>query len=138
MALEYVYHRGRDPRASPYVVLFADGFEAIRGYGKREWRIAVKHLTRIPEWVFEFADEYYGQKLRQEEVDPNRIVSDAGVWDDEDFTSELWFAHESELLGLTSRNIHGFKTEDGAVVFPGPQLPVEEVSEEMDEQRYGS
>jgi hypothetical protein len=130
---DFVYHRGKDPRTSKYIVLYSDSDAAVEHYGSEQYALDKKYLVPIPPWVKSWAEDYYREeygddyeKYTAPEVDPDNIVSTAGAWDSEQFVSDFWQAHESQLLNMRENGIYGFKTQDGAVVFPGEDTPVSE------------
>lgn len=65
-----------------------------------------------------FAAEFYGidKEEAEEELNPDDIVDSARAWDDDSFVSAIFFEFESDLSG------RGFRTGDGAVVFPGTEI----------------
>jgi len=118
-----VFHRGKSPRNTLFIVEWADDPEAIVSYGDNQYAHLPSQLTEIPKWVYDFAREYYtnegyGDEAIEDGVNPKDIVDSAGVWDDPDFVSSLWSAHEDELIDMADNGIVGFKTIDGAVSFP--------------------
>jgi len=128
---KYVFHKGSSPKKSKNIVLFADDPIAIEGpYGGEEYLLAKDQLIAIPQWVQEYAEKYYKEELGDEyqyyqkpKVDPDNIVDSADVWDDPQFVSKFWQENEAELLKLRDKGFVGFKTSDGAVVFPGEDVP---------------
>jgi hypothetical protein len=98
-----------------HIVQMADDPDRNEHYGNHVWVLAEK-LDPIPDHVFEFASEYYGVDVDdiRDEVDPADIVASAGAWDDDQFVSDLW-----QFLERRGEEPVGFKTQDGAVVFPG-------------------
>ena len=116
-----VFHRGRDPRTSTNIVLFADNRYSIESYGKNEYILPTSALIDVPKWA-----EKYAEKLGfgKDSVRPKKIVTSADAWDNAEFVSNFWNDNENRLLALRDRGIVGFKTDDGAVVFPGQDVPV--------------
>jgi hypothetical protein len=124
----WVYHRGKDPRTSTDIVLCvdADGRDSITGYGDDEYAIHRDNLIAVPDWVADYAVEHYRTAYGDDYdnymppvVDPEHIVNSAGVWDDRDFVGAFFEDHIDYLSDLRGRDIYGFLTSDGAVVFPG-------------------
>jgi hypothetical protein len=76
-------------------------------YGDHCWTLKTQ-LPEVPEWLVEFAAEYFETTLEEAEtqVNPSRIVSDAGAWDVPEFVCALWEEFEPT----------GFRTNDGAIV----------------------
>jgi hypothetical protein len=111
----YTFHRGKDPATSRDIVQFADDPNSIRHYGENQYAIKSDKLPAIPEYVEKFAREYFGEDV-SDILNPRDIVDSAGVWDDRQFVSDLWqeFGDRFEREGVL-----GFKTNDGAVLFPG-------------------
>jgi N12 class adenine-specific DNA methylase len=130
---EYVFHRGQDPRTSTApVVLAADDKDRITSYGEKEYAIPKSALANVPGWVQRYADKYYRDQYGDDyenfippNANPDDIVNSADVWDDADFVASLWQNNEDLLLGMRDSGIVGFKTNDGAVIFPGEDVPVE-------------
>jgi len=119
---KYVYHKGGDPKDSTAVrVLAADDPARLGPYPGKLYAIPVTCLTAIPDWVKEMAEEFYEEDGIN--VDPADIVDSAEVWDDFDFVVALWERYEAQFWALRDQGIVGFKTWDGAVIFPGPDVP---------------
>jgi len=120
-----LYHRGQDPHTSESIVMWADEEERIEGYGKRLWRLDERHVVDVPDWVIDYTAEYYG--AGREDILPRVVLddirSDAGVWDDPQFVSDLWLDHEDILLDMMDRGIFGFRVGGGAVTFPSEDIP---------------
>ena len=135
-----VFHRGADPRTSANVVLWSDDPEAIESYGAKQYALLPTNIIAVPDWVQGYAEQYYREELGDSyedylapEVNPEDIVNSAGVWDNEEFVSQFWQDNETKLLDLADQGIFGFKTEDGAVTFAGPAIPVVQLSDAADE-----
>ena len=110
-----MYHGRNDnlnPKETGHVILFVA--DRDRCYAKDEssqcW-VLNDTLPTVPDFVIEFAAEFYGVTVEdiEPEVNPDDIVDTAGVWDDAQFISELWEKFGDDL-GI------GFATPDGAVV----------------------
>ena len=126
---QYVFHRGSDPRTATDVVLAADDRTRIESYGDNEYAIPRSMLEDVPAWAQRYAEQYYrGQheddydKYLPPQVNPDDIVDTANVWDDQDFVSQFWQDNELRLLDMRDKGIFGFKTKDGAVLFPGDDI----------------
>jgi uncharacterized DUF497 family protein len=130
---QYVYHRGRDPRTTNDIVLAADDRESITSYGKNEYAIPVSALAPMPDWIQDYADKYYADEAESRgespdnylppKADPDAIVNSADVWDDPQFVQQIWQDNEDAFLNLLARGVYGFKTQDGAVLFPNEAIP---------------
>ena len=127
---DFVFHRGADPRLADNIVLAADDRESITHFGEDEFAIPTSALMAMPQWVQDYADDYSRNQLGDDfdrflppKADPENIVNSADVWDDQDFVSTFFSDNESELLELRDKGIFGFKTQDGAVLFPGEDMP---------------
>lgn len=115
---DYTYHRGIDPDSAKDIVLFSDDLDRISSYGKNIYRVKKSDLINIdnlPDPIKkdienEFGDEYLDL------LNPKDIVDSAGAWDDRMFVT--WFQNYLESKGLLDK-YKGFKTDDGAVLFPG-------------------
>jgi hypothetical protein len=109
----YVFHRGKDPESSKNIVQFVDDPSTNKSYGENQWVIHKDDLSEIPDYVYNYSEEYFGDR---ESVNPKDILESADAWDDPQFVSDLWqkFGDQFESEGIV-----GFKTDDGAVMFPG-------------------
>jgi len=68
----------------------------------------------------QLGDDY--DRFLPPKVNPDNIVSSADVWDDRDFVSQFWQDNEARLLNMRKKGTFGFKTDDGAVLFPGDDI----------------
>lgn len=113
----YTFHRGKNPEASRDIVQWADDHTTTESYGENVYVIKKSDLKEIPDYVMDYAREYYNNPEDLEDiVNPKDIVDSAGAWDDRQFVSDIWqeFGDRFEQEGII-----GFKTRDGAITFPG-------------------
>lgn len=106
---ELIHRRHTDTLPPDRILLFSDNPDRNRHYGPYSWRL-LSDLPEIPEWVYEFAADYYNVSVDQirDEVNPPDIVGTAGVWDDEQFVSDIYWTSGKHPIG--------FRTQNGAVV----------------------
>ena len=105
------HRRTRKDIDTGYVLLFAE--RGNEHYGDHVWTLATP-LPKVPKDVIKFAAAYYELSLAEaaDLVNPEKIVSTAGAWDDPQFVSELWQAMEYGSVSPSP----GYRTEDGAIV----------------------
>ena len=127
-----VFHRGKAPDATQYIVEFADDPNEILSYGEHQYVLLPDQLTDVPDYVKDFSLEYFAEEagldpdeMSDEQIEtfrngvvPERIVDSAESWDRSDFVSALWEKFSSEFEELIDNGIVGFKTPDGAVAWP--------------------
>lgn len=65
--------------------------------------------------IQELAEEFYGNTLPDEEIDPQDIVMSAGIWDDMEFVQYLWDNYLEDILYQTGR-MPAIVTNDGMLV----------------------
>lgn len=119
-----LYHRGQDPRTSTDIVLWADDRDAITSYGDIEYILNADCLINIPDWVQDYAENFYSESNGTINANPDNIIDSADVWDDRDFVSKFWEDNEDTMLDLINSGIYGFKTADGAITFANAGIPV--------------
>lgn len=105
------------------VRLFAEGDNT--SYGDHVWTL-VTELPEVDQELIEFAAEWYETDLEEAEllVNPERIISSAGAWDDAEFVSHVWMRFEKD----------GYRTNDGAVVL---NIHDVELTYHFDDSDYG-
>ena len=116
----HTFHRGSDPETATDIVQFSDDPWAIESYGEDVYAILISDIPEVPQWAKDYAAKYCRDIFTDAElmeIDPENIVSDAGIWDCQEFVSEFWQDNEDKMMAM---EIAGFKTNDGAVIFPGP------------------
>jgi hypothetical protein len=90
------------------VTQFAEGNKS-ESYGQHAWVLKSKLPKAADDKkLIKFTEDFYGvgKEEAKELVDPEKIVSSAGAWDDEDFIQALYEKYEPV----------GYMTNDGAVV----------------------
>jgi capsid protein/gas vesicle protein len=109
----FVFHRGKDPESSKNIVQFVDDPSTNKSYGDNQWAIHESDLSEIPDYLSDYSEEYFGDR---DSVNPQDVLESADAWDDSQFVSDVW-----EKFGdrFESEGIVGFKTNNGAVMFPG-------------------
>ncbi|MEP3481637.1 MAG: hypothetical protein ABJZ55_20510 [Fuerstiella sp.] len=104
-------HRRSSDALSDNVIQFAES--GNEQYGENIWQLD-SELPAISAELVAFAADYYSVDADDiaDEVNPEDIVCNAGVWDDTQFVSDLWQAMESGDIAMAA----GYRTVDGAVV----------------------
>lgn len=104
-------HRRHSAALPKFALQFAEcdegGYGPNESYGPHVWTLRTE-LPEIHADLIAFAAEYLDCSLEQAELElnPDRIVSDAGLWDNREWCYECW-----EKFGEP-----GYRTNDGAVV----------------------
>jgi len=116
-------HRGKSPELSTFIVQFADIEEAHNGissYGRNLWYAKSSDLgdasnpgQDVENWIAENYPDY--------NINPSNIINSAEAWDDLQFVSDIWQAGAEFGSWL---NEAGYRTSDGAVVFPASGVAV--------------
>ena len=114
-----LYHRGRNPRTTSDITLWADDEDSILSYGSTLYTLTSDHVDTIPQWLIDYTAQYYSVDIdtARDLVNPDNIVNDAGCWDDREYVHNLWADNEGILMDMIDHGIYGYKTDDGAVTF---------------------
>lgn len=121
------HRRHTDELPSGWVMLFAvDGDND--SYGRHAWalREELPHVAELDDLItttIEWAEDTYGESWTREraidEINPQRIVGSAGLWDCPEYVGWVW-----ETLA-----IRGVRTDDGAVVLDRETVEIEYLGE---------
>ena len=122
-AAGYEYKRNTRRKHSPANdvpwQMFVRGVDKYQGnYGDYTYYATDKGATSIDEIMpklRELAEEFYGETVSDEEINPPDIVMSAGVWDDMDFVQYAWDNYFEEEMDRTGK-VPAVVTEDGMIV----------------------
>ena len=119
----YEYKRNTGRKHSPANdvpwQMFVRGVDKYQGnYGDYTYYATDKGATPIDEIMpklRELAEEFYGETVSDEEINPPDIVMSAGVWDDMDFVQYAWDNYFEGEMDRTGK-VPAVVTEDGMIV----------------------
>ena len=122
-AAGYEYKRNAKRKHSPANdvpwQMFVRGVDKDQGnYGDYTYYATDKGATSIDEIMpklRELAEEFYGETVSDEEINPPDIVMSAGVWDDMDFVQYAWDNYFEGEMDRTGK-VPAVVTEDGMIV----------------------
>ena len=122
-AAGYEYKRNTGRKHSPANdvpwQMFVRGVDKYQGnYGDYTYYATDKGATSIDEIMpklRELAEEFYGETVSDEEINPPDIVMSAGVWDDMDFVQYAWDNYFEGEMDRTGK-VPAVVTEDGMIV----------------------
>ncbi len=122
-AAGYEYKRNTGRKHSPANdvpwQMFVRGVDKYQGnYGDYTYYATDKGATPIDEIMpklRELAEEFYGETVSDEEINPPDIVMSAGVWDDMDFVQYAWDNYFEGEMDRTGK-VPAVVTEDGMIV----------------------
>ncbi len=122
-AAGYEYKRNTRRKHSPANdvpwQMFVRGVDKYQGnYGDYIYYATDKGATSIDEIMpklRELAEEFYGETVSDEEINPPDIVMSAGVWDDMDFVQYAWDNYFEGEMDRTGK-VPAVVTEDGMIV----------------------
>ena len=122
-AAGYEYKRNTRRKHSPANdvpwQMFVRGVDKYQGnYGDYTYYATDKGATSIDEIMpklRELAEEFYGETVSDEEINPPDIVMSAGVWDDMDFVQYAWDNYFEGEMDRTGK-VPAVVTEDGMIV----------------------
>ncbi len=122
-AAGYEYKRNAKRKHSPANdvpwQMFVRGVDKYQGnYGDYTYYATDKGATSIDEIMpklRELAEEFYGETVSDEEINPPDIVMSAGVWDDMDFVQYAWDNYFEGEMDRTGK-VPAVVTEDGMIV----------------------
>ena len=122
-AAGYEYKRNTSRKHSPANdvpwQMFVRGVDKYQGnYGDYTYYATDKGATPIDEIMpklRELAEEFYGETVSDEEINPPDIVMSAGVWDDMDFVQYAWDNYFEGEMDRTGK-VPAVVTEDGMIV----------------------
>lgn len=99
--------------------MFAEGLDRELGnYGEYAYFATDADATRIEDILpklRELSEEFYGEAVSDEELNPPDIVDTAGVWDDPDFVQYMWDNYFEDEFYRTDK-VPAVVTEDGMIV----------------------
>lgn len=64
----------------------------------------------------QLAEEFYGEQISDEEINPPDIVDSAGIWDDMEFVQYMWDNYFEDIFYSTGE-MPAIVTEDGMIVY---------------------
>lgn len=122
-AAGYEYKRNTRRKHSPANdvpwQMFVRGVDKNQGnYGDYTYCATDKGATSIDEIMpklRELTEEFYGETVSDEEINPPDIVMSAGVWDDMDFVQYAWDNYFEGEMDRTGK-VPAVVTEDGMIV----------------------
>lgn len=99
--------------------MFAEGLDReLENYGEYAYYATDADATRIEDILpklRELSEEFYGEAVSDEELNPPDIVDTAGVWDDPDFVQYMWDNYFEDEFYRTDK-VPAVVTEDGLLV----------------------
>lgn len=91
------------------------------GYGDNEY-VATDEGALDTVDIFEdlqnLAEEFYGERINDDEIDPPDIVDSAGIWDDPEFVQYMWDNYFEEIWSRTGV-VPSVRTSDGLIFLNG-------------------
>lgn len=119
----FVYKRNTKRKYAPANAvpwqMFVKGIDnELDNYGKYTYYATDAGAIPIGELmpkIQELAEEFYGNTLPEEEIDPQDIVMSAGIWDDMEFVQYLWDNYLEDVLDKTG-SIPAIVTSNGMLV----------------------
>lgn len=113
-------NRKYSPQRDGHIIMFVDGVDSnVSNYGDYVYYATGKGAIQVedilPE-IRDLAEEFYGDTVSDEEINPPDIVMSAGIWDDQEFVQYAWdqyFEAISDNTGVSP----ALATEDGLLMF---------------------
>ena len=102
-------NRKYSPQRDGHIIMFVDGVDSnVSNYGDYVYYATGKGAIQVedilPE-IRDLAEEFYGDTVSDEEINPPDIVMSAGIWDDQEFVQYAWdqyFEAISDNTGVAS------------------------------------
>ena len=112
-----------DPVNGTPWTMYADGreygFESLTTYGENKYAATDRgaiFIDDIMDDVRKLAEDFYGEPVSDEEIDPEDVVMTEGVWDDMEFVQYAWDEY-FERMFLKNDIIPAIKLQSGLFFF---------------------